>query len=86
MQKFIKYFYYSCNSYFGTFILVCPVHGNVVYLFRENFVCLLCLFLSLKTQRTSLLSLLFMIEIPTFTVLSQNFEPYFIPNFSVEGT
>ena len=39
-----------------------PIYGNVVLLFRENFVCLY-LFLSLKTLSTSLLSLLFMIEI-----------------------
>ena len=33
----------------------------------------------------SLLSLLFMIEIPTFALLFQNFEPYFIPTFLMEG-
>ena len=44
------------------------------------------LFLSLKTLRTTLLSLLFMREIPTFALLFQNFEPYFISTFSVEGT
>ena len=49
-------------------------------------ICLLYLFLSLKTFRTSLLSLLFMIEIPTFALLFQNFEPYFIPTLSIEGT
>ena len=27
-----------------------------------------------------------MIEIPTFALLFQNFKPYFIPTFSVEGT
>ena len=27
-----------------------------------------------------------MIEIPTFALLFQNFEPYFIPTFSMEGT
>ena len=58
MQKFIKYFTFSCNSFFGTFILVFPFHGNVVLLFRENFVCLLYLFLSLRTLRTSLLFVL----------------------------
>ena len=84
-KVFLKYFYFSSNSLFGIFILVFPFHGNVVS-FRENFVCLLHLFLSLKTHRTSLLSLLFMIEIPTFTLLFQNFEPYFIPTFSVEAT
>ena len=62
MQKFIKYFYFSCNSFFGTYILAFPFHGNVVLLFRENFVCLLYLFLSLKTLRTSLLSLLFILK------------------------
>ena len=86
MQKFIKYFTFSCNSFFGTFILVFPFHGNVVLLFRENFVCLLYLFLSLRTLRTSLLSVLFMIEFPTFALLFQNIEPYFIPTFSMEGT
>ena len=69
MQKFIKYFFFSCNSFFGTLILVFLSHCNVVLLFRENFVCFLCLFLSLKTLRTSLLSLLFMIKIPTFALL-----------------
>ena len=86
MQKFIKNFYLSCISFIETFILVFPFHGNVVLLFRENFVCLLYLFLSLKTLRTSLLSLLFMIEIPTFALLFQNFETYFIPTFLTEGT
>ena len=66
MQNFIKYFFSSYNSFFGTLILVFPSHCNVVLLFSENFVCFLCLFLSLKTLRTSLLSLLFMIKIPTF--------------------
>ena len=69
MQKFIKYFFFSCNSFFGTLILVFPSHCNIVLLFRENFVCFLCLFLSLKTLRTSLLSLLFMIKIPPFALL-----------------
>ena len=36
MQKFIKYFYFSCNSFFGTFILAFSFHGNAVFLFREN--------------------------------------------------
>ena len=35
--KIIKYFYFSCNSIFGTFIFVFPFHRNVVCLFRENF-------------------------------------------------
>ena len=78
-------FYFSCISFIGTFILVFSFHGNVVLLFRDNFVCLLYLFLSLKTLRASLLSLLFMFEIPTFALLFQNFEPYFIPTFLTEG-
>ena len=86
MQKFIKYYYFNSNSFSGTLILVFSFHCNVVLLFRENFVSFLCLFLSLKTLRTSLLSLLFMIEIPTFALLFQNLEPYFIPTFSMEGT
>ena len=74
-HKFIKYFYFSCNSFLGTFILVFPFPGNVVVLlFRENFVYSLHLLLSLKTVRTSILSLLFMIEIPTL--------PYFFKLFS----
>ena len=56
MQKFIKYFYVGCNSFFGTFTLAFPFHGNGMLLFRENTVCLLYLFLSLKTRRMSLLS------------------------------
>ena len=40
LQKFIKYFYFSCKiSFFGTFILVFPFRGSAVLLFRENFVC-----------------------------------------------
>ena len=74
MQKFIKHFYFSCNSFSGPFILVFPFHGNTVLLFRENFVCLLYRFLNLKTLR---MSLLFKIEIPAFVLLFQNFEPYF---------
>ena len=66
MQKFIKYFYFSCNSFFGTFILAFPFHGNAVLLFRESTIWLLYLFLSLKILRTSLLTLRFMFEIPTF--------------------
>ena len=85
MQKFKNYFYFSCNSFFGTFILVFLFHGNVVLLFREKFVSLY-LSLSLKTLRTSLPSLLFMIEIPSFALLFQNFEPDFIPTFLTEGT
>ena len=85
MQKFVKYFDFSCISFFRTFILVFLFHVNVVLLFRENFVCLLYLFLSLKILRRSLLFLLFMFEIPTFALLFQNFEPYFIPTFFYGG-
>ena len=52
-----------------TVIQLFPFHGDVVLLFRENFICLLYLFLSLTALRTSLLSLLFMFEIPTFALL-----------------
>ena len=75
MQKFLKYFYFSYNSFFGTFILAFPFHGNVLLLFRENSLCLLYLFLNVKTLRTSLLFLLFMIEIPTFVLLFSSPEP-----------
>ena len=85
MQKFIKYFHFSCNSFFCSFILVFPFHSNAVLLFRENFVCLVYFFLSLKTFRSPLLSLLFMIQIPTFALLFQNFEPYFIHTYLMEG-
>ena len=34
----------------------------------------------------SQLFLLFMIEISTFALLFQNFEPYFIPTFLMKGT
>ena len=61
MQKFMKYFYFSCNSFFGTFILVCPYHGDVVLLFRENCFLIISFSKSEKILRTSLLSLLFMI-------------------------
>ena len=70
----------------GTLSLVFPFHCNVVLLFRENFVHFLCLFLSLKTLRTSVLFLLFMIEIPTSALLFQNSKPYFNPTFLIEGT
>ena len=40
----------------------------------------------MKTLRKSPLSLLFMIEIPTFALFFQNFEPFFITTFSMEGT
>ena len=85
MQKFIKYFFFSCNSFFGTLILVFPSHCNVVLLFKENFVCFLCLFLSLKTLRTSLLSLLFMIKIPTYALLFLKFWALIYPYFFVGG-
>ena len=57
MLKFMKYFYFSCNSFFGTFILAFPFLSNAVLLFREN-----------KHSELALLSLLFMIEIPTFAL------------------
>ena len=49
MEKFMKYFYFSCNSFFGTFILVFPYHGDIVLLFREN--CFLILSFS-KSENT----------------------------------
>ena len=49
MEKFMKYFYFSCNSFFGTFILVLPYHGDIVLLFREN--CFLILSFS-KSENT----------------------------------
>ena len=85
MQKFINYFYLVV-TFFGTFILVFPFHVIVVLLFREYYVCLLYLFLSLTTLSKSLLSLLSMIEILTFALLFQNFVTYFIPTFLMEGT
>ena len=36
LLKFIKYFYFSCNSFLGTFILLFPFHVNAELLFREN--------------------------------------------------
>ena len=36
MQKFMKQVYFGCKSFFGTFILVFPYHGDIVLLFREN--------------------------------------------------
>ena len=65
MQKFMKYFYFSCNSFFGTFILVFPYHGDVVLLFREN--CFLILSFSM-TEKTT---------IPTFHDLNSYFCPVF---------
>ena len=32
-EKFIKCFYFNWNSFFGTFILIFPFHGNIVLLF-----------------------------------------------------
>ena len=70
MQMFMKYFYFSCNSCFGTFILVFPYHGDVVLYCSEKTVFLLYLFLSLKTLRTTLY--------PYFYDLNS----YFCPTFS----
>ena len=70
MQMFMKYFYFSCNSVFGTFILVFPYHGDVVLLFREN--CFLILSFS-KSENTQNIS-----TIPTFHDLNS----YFCPTFS----
>ena len=87
MQKFINIITSTVTPFLEHwFWYFLSIVINVVLLFRENFVSFLCLFLSLKTLRTSLLSLLFMIEIPTFALLFQNLEPYFIPTFSMEGT
>ena len=52
MQIFIKYFYFSCISCFGKFILVFPFHGNVVLLSRENVVCLLFIISFHKSENT----------------------------------
>ena len=83
MQKFINYFYFSCNSFPWTFILVLLFHGNVL-LFRENFVYFIFLLVWKHSEY---------LTIPTFhdwnsyfTLLFQNFEPYFIPTFSMAGT
>ena len=70
MQKFMKYFYFSCNSFFGTFILVFPYHGDIVLLFREN--CFLILSFS-KSENTQNIP-----TIPTFHDLNS----YFCPTFS----
>ena len=50
MQKFMKYFYFSCNFFFGTFILVFPYHGDIVLLFRENYFLILSFSKSENTQ------------------------------------
>ena len=78
MHKFIKYFYFHCNSFFGTFILVFCFHGNVL-LFKET---LFAYYKHSETLRTSLLSLLFIIEIPTFS----KFWALLYPIFLMEGT
>ena len=80
MQKFIKYFYFSCISFFGTFSLAFPFHGNAVFLFREDTVAYYIFFYVWKQ------SLLSLIEMPTFALLFQNFKPYFIVTFSLEDT
>ena len=86
MQKLMKYFYFNCNSFFGTFVLVFPYHGDIVLLFREK--CFLILSFS-KSENTQIIP-----TIPTFHYLnsyfcptfSKFFEPHFIPTFSLEGT
>ena len=70
MQMFMKYFYFSCNSFFGTFILVFPYNGDVVLLFREN--CFLILSFS-KSENIQNIP-----TIPTFHDLNS----YFCPTFS----
>ena len=85
MQKFMKNFYFSCNSFFGTFILVFPYYGNKVLLFRENCCLILSFSKSKNTQNIPTIPT-FLILIPTFALLFQNFEPYLIPTFSLEGT
>ena len=86
MQNFINIFTSVVNSFFGTFILVFPFHGIKCSVIVQRKVYLLIISLSLKTLRMSLLSLLCMIEIPTFALLFLDFEPAFIPTFSMEGT
>ena len=70
MQMFMKYFYFSCNFFFGTFILVFHYNGDVVLLFREN--CFLILSFS-KSENTQNIP-----TIPTFHDLNS----YFCPAFS----
>ena len=70
MQKFMKYFYFSCKSFFGTFIWVFPYHGDVVLLFSEN--CFLILSFS-KSEDTQ--------NIPT-TPIYHDLNSYFCPTFS----
>ena len=50
MQMFMKYFYFNCNSFFGTFILVFPYHGDVVLLLREKSFLILSFSKSENTQ------------------------------------
>ena len=70
MLKFMKYFYFSFNSFFGTFILVFPYHGDIVLLFREN--CFLILSFS-KSENTQ--------NIPTIRTF-HDLNSYFCPSFS----
>ena len=70
IQKFMKYFCFNCNSFFGTFILVFPYHGDILLLFREN--CFLILSFS-KSENTQNIP-----TIPTFHDLNS----YFCPTFS----
>ena len=70
MQKFMKYFYFGCNSFFGRLILVLPYHGDVVLLFREN--CFLILSFS-KSENTQ--------NIPTIPIF-HDLNSYFCPTFS----
>ena len=70
MQKFMKCFYFSCNSFFGTFILVFPYHGDIVLLFRENCFLILSFFKPEINQN--------ILTIPTF----HDFNSYFCPTFS----
>ena len=67
MQKFMKYFYFSCNSCFGTFSLVFPYHGDVVLLSSEN--CFLIISFS-KSENTQNIP-----TIPTFHDLNSYFCP-----------
>ena len=68
----MKYFYFNCNSFFGTFILVFPYHGDVVLLFRENWFLILSFSKSENTQNIP--------TIPTFLDLNSyrlSSGPYF---------
>ena len=70
MQKLMKYFYFSCNSFFETFILVFPYLGDIVLLFRENCFLILSFSKSENSQNNS--------AIPT----SHDLNSYFWPTFS----